>query len=100
MKVTCLAHSLPGEAGVAAQQLDDPPCVADSPVSEQEEQAGVTREQRLPQDPGERRQDVGPAHVGSDLLDVFARCGKRLLCLGKRVRLFIKPLLITFNPAH
>ncbi|TNN84438.1 hypothetical protein EYF80_005431 [Liparis tanakae] len=62
---------LPDVACVAANQLDNFACVAGGSVSEQEEEAGVSAEHRLPQDPTERRQDVGPPHVGSDLPNII-----------------------------
>ena len=62
-----------------AHQLDDFARVADGPVGEQEEQAGVSAGHRLPQDPAERCQDVGPPHVGSDLPDVLTGQGQGLL---------------------
>ncbi len=56
---------------MAADQLDDFARVADGPVGEQEEQAGVSAEHWLPQDPVERCQDVGPPHVSSDFLYIL-----------------------------
>ena len=76
-------HS-PAVASVSADQLDHFARVADGPVGEQEQQAGVSAARRLSQDPGERRQDVGAPHVGSDLPDVLARQGHGLLGLSRR----------------
>lgn len=73
---------LPDVARVSADQLDDFAGVADGAVGEQEEQAGVAPDYRLPQDPAEGIQDVGPAHVGSDLPDILARQGQSLLMCG------------------
>lgn len=56
---------------MAADQLDDPACVAHGPVREEKEQTGVSAEHRLPQDPVERCQDVGPPHVSSGLPDIL-----------------------------
>lgn len=70
---------LPDVARMAADQFDNFACVADGSVCEQEEQAGVSTEHRLPQDPVERRQDVGPPHVGSDLPDILTSQGQSLL---------------------
>lgn len=71
MLIVCL----PGVAGMAADQLDDLPCVVDGPVCEQEEHARMTCVHRLSQDPFERCQDVGAAHVSSDLPDVLTSHG-------------------------
>lgn len=60
---------------MAANQLNDFARVADGPVSEQEEQARVSAEHRLPQYPAERFQDVGPPHVSSDFPNVLTSQG-------------------------
>lgn len=70
---------LPDVACVSADQLDDFAGVANGAVGEQEEQARVSPDHRLPQDPAQRIQDVGPAHVSSDLPDVLARQGQSFL---------------------
>lgn len=70
---------MPDVACMAAYQLNNFACVADGPICEQKEQAGVSTEHRLPQDPGERCQDVGPPHVSSDLPDVLTSEGQSLL---------------------
>jgi hypothetical protein len=54
---------------MAADQLDDLPCVADGPICDQEEHAWMTHVHGLPQDPVKWCQDVGAAHVSSDLPD-------------------------------
>lgn len=64
---------------MAADQLDNSACVADGPVGEQEEQAGVSAEHRLPQDPAKWGQDVGPPHVGSDLPNILTSQGQGFL---------------------
>lgn len=64
---------------MAADQLDNLACVADGPVGEQEEQAWVSVEHRLPQDPVEWCQDVGPPHVGSDLPNILTSQGQGFL---------------------
>lgn len=64
---------------MAADQLDNSARVADSPVCEQEEQPGVSTEHRLPQDPVEGLQDVGPPHVSSDPLYILTRQGQGFL---------------------
>lgn len=69
-------------ACVAADQLDNSARVTDGAVSEQEEQAWVSVEHRLPQDPVERRQDVRAPHVCSDLPHVLA--GERQGLLRER----------------
>lgn len=70
---------MPDVACVSADQLDDFAGVANSAVGEQEEQAWVSPDHWLPQDPAQRIQDVGPTHVGSDLPDVLARQGQSFL---------------------
>lgn len=64
---------------MAADQLDNFARVADSPVCQQEEQPGVSTEHRLPQDPVEGFQDVGPPHVSSDLLYILTSQGQGFL---------------------
>ena len=75
---------LPGVARVAAHQLDDPACVADGAVGQQEEQPGVAALQGLPQGPVERGQEVGPAHVRPHPLDVLTSQGQRVLAGAMR----------------
>lgn len=70
---------MPDVACMAADQLDNFARVADSAVSEKEEQAGVSAEHRLPQDPVERRQDVGTPHVGSHLPHILTGQGQGFL---------------------
>ncbi len=67
---------------MAADHLDNFARVADGPIGEQEEQAGVTAEHGLSQDPLERCQDVGPPHVGSDLLHILTSQGQSVLSQG------------------
>lgn len=67
---------------MAADQLDDFARVVDGPVGEQEEQAGVSTEHRLPQDPLEWFQDVGPPHVSSDLPNILTSQGQGFLKWG------------------
>lgn len=64
---------------MVAYQLNNLACVADSPVGEQKEQAGMPIVHWLPQDPIERRQDVGSPHVSSDFPDVFTSKGQGFL---------------------
>lgn len=47
--------AVPGEACMAADQVDDPARVADRPVGEEEQQPWVALVHGLPQDPAERR---------------------------------------------
>lgn len=72
-------ESRPDVARVSADQLDNFARVADGAVGEQEQQARVSAGHGLPQDPVERRQDVGAPHVGSDLPDILAGHSQRLL---------------------
>lgn len=62
-----------------ADQLDDFAGVANSAVGEEEEQARVSPDLWLPQDPAQRVQDVGSTLVGSDLPDVLARQSQSFL---------------------
>lgn len=64
---------------MAADQFHNFARVADGPVGEQEEQAGVSADHRLPQDPVEWFQDVGPPHVSSELPNVLASQGEGFL---------------------
>lgn len=69
---------------MAADQLDYFARVADGPVSEQEEQARVSAEHRLPQNPVERIQDVGASHVSSDLSNILTSQSQGVLgCRNK-----------------
>lgn len=56
---------------MSADQFNDFAGVADGPISEQKEQAGVSTEHRLPQDPVKWCQNVGAPHVCSDLPDII-----------------------------
>lgn len=69
---------------MAADQLDNFARVADGPVGEQEEQARVSAEHRLPQDPVERIQDVGASHVGSDLSNILTSQSQGVLGCGNK----------------
>lgn len=70
---------------MAADQLNNFACVADGAVREQEEQPGVATDHRLPQDPGERCQDVSSPHVRSDSPDVIASLGQGLLTRRRKI---------------
>lgn len=70
---------VPGMACMAADEVNDPACVADSPVGEQEEQPWVAPVHGLPQDPAERRQEVGATHVSPDLPDMLTSHGQVVL---------------------
>lgn len=67
---------------MAAHQLDNLARVADGPVGEQEEQAGVSGDHRLPQDPAERLQDVGAPHVSFDPLNILTSQSQGVLSRG------------------
>lgn len=73
---------VPDVAGVAANQLNDFARVADGAVCEQEEEARVSAEHGLPQDPAERVQDVGPSHVCSDFPHILTSQGQTFLAQG------------------
>lgn len=60
-------------------QLQNLPCVAHSPIREQEEEPWVTLVHWLPEDPLERGEDVGAAHVSPYSLDAVTCHGQVLL---------------------
>lgn len=77
-----LVVHLPDVTGMAANQLNNFARVADGTVGEQKEQARVSAEHGLPQDPAEWLQDVGPSHVCSDFPNILTSQSQCLLKKG------------------
>lgn len=74
-----MVKHLPDVTSMAANQLNNFARVADSTVGEQEEQARVSAEHGLPQDPAQRLQDVSPSHVCSHFPNIFTSQSQGLL---------------------